>query len=178
MPLPSAAVDVDERAFDAAGSSVAAARRFVAAALGRLARPDLVDTAVLLTSELVANAMLHAHSAATVRVGVDDESISIEVRDASSRLPAAKHYGPEAATGRGLLLVDALAAQWGAERLDAGKRVWFRLDAAAPAEAAAATATPSTSAAPLEVDLDALAASFGEPAPDLPGATTLLVGAP
>jgi anti-sigma regulatory factor (Ser/Thr protein kinase) len=95
---------------------------------------DAADTAALLTSELVTNAMLHTDSGGsqgTVTVVVIDEpdGLMVEVIDDGS-----PDRGPEvqgdryAAQGHGLFLVEQLAAQWGYLRDAAGTTVWFRLD--------------------------------------------------
>ena len=176
-------MDVEERAFDGDRASVSAARRFVSTSLERHGLPELIDTAVLLTSELVANAVLHAASAPAVRVVVDGGFVSVEVLDGSPMLPQTKRYGPEAATGRGLQLVGARAADWGAERVGSGKRVWFRLDPTATGESTAIAATPRAADVPGgDVELEALAAAFGEPFDDRPppgsgSSAGILVGA-
>jgi two-component sensor histidine kinase len=56
----------------------------------------------------------------------DTERILIQVWDASDRHPLPQHFGPDAESGRGLLLVESLSADWGAYRLDksSGKVVW------------------------------------------------------
>jgi anti-sigma regulatory factor (Ser/Thr protein kinase) len=85
--------------------------------------------AVLLVSELVTNAVRHAGSTLTVAVAIGRAAVRVEVRDRSPRLPALREStGGDDEWGRGLVLVDALASRWGAERLPSGKRVWFELD--------------------------------------------------
>lgn len=118
-------------------ASVRAARRFVATALQDVGLPaDTVDTAVLLTSELVTNSVLHASTAIEVRVrtGLD---ILVEVRDASPRVPRRRAHGEESVTGRGLDLVEMLADSYGSTQIPgAGKSVWFTLgDSGAPGSA-------------------------------------------
>jgi anti-sigma regulatory factor (Ser/Thr protein kinase) len=89
--------------------------------------------AVLLVSELVTNAVRHAGSPLTVAVSIGRAAVRVEVRDRSPRLPALREqHKAEDEWGRGLVLVDALANRWGAERLPSGKRVWFELDLASP----------------------------------------------
>ena len=86
------------------------------------------DTALLLVSELVSNAILHARS--TIRLTATSEAshLRVEVTDESARLPLARYYSPDATTGRGLHLVDRLADSWGFDTLGpAGKTVWFEL---------------------------------------------------
>ncbi len=76
-----------EAVFAPVPESVAAARRFTRAALGRHEiDPEIVSTATLLVSELATNAIVHGTSTIRLRVGVGDE-IRVEVRDASDDAP-------------------------------------------------------------------------------------------
>jgi anti-sigma regulatory factor (Ser/Thr protein kinase) len=114
-------------------AGVSAARRFVRAMIEELgaAAEALLDDAVLLTSELVANAVLHAGGP----IGVDVElepgppaRIRIEVSDDSPVSPTIRDYGSGASTGRGLALVARLASRWGVDPVEpAGKAVWAEL---------------------------------------------------
>jgi hypothetical protein len=97
----------------------------------------VAETATLLLSEVVTNAVLHSSSQPTVRLAVAGGALEIGVDDDEPRLPnrrMATSRGPAgtdvllADGGRGLLLIDALADEWGATALAAGKQVWFRLD--------------------------------------------------
>ena len=89
---------------------------------------ELAEAAILLTSELVTNAVLHARSGPEVTVRLLDGRLWIGVADGTPQSPARKRYGAEAATGRGLLLVERMATAWGFEGSDRGKVVWFELD--------------------------------------------------
>ena len=91
---------------------------------------DTVDTAVLLTSELVTNAITHGESPVTVAVTWSAGQLRVEVHDKSRFMPAPWPVieSPDAETGRGLLLVDTLAADWGFYRTPGGKAVYFTLD--------------------------------------------------
>lgn len=149
------------RSFSNDKAAVGEARRFVSEVLEDGLPATLVDTAILLTSEVVSNAVLHARSAPTVAVRLASDRVRVEVDDSSPALPVRKHYGIEATTGRGLMLLETLADRWGAERVGSGKRVWFDLDpAAAPPATATEPAVALVDGAPF--DLDAIAASFGE----------------
>jgi len=81
----------------------------------------------LLVSELVTNALLHARSEVVVSVSVTAQAVRIEVWDTSRAAPVSRHYAPEATTGRGLVLVEALADAWGTDVGPRGKTVWFEL---------------------------------------------------
>ena len=100
--------------FDADPASAGAARRFVAGALRGWGCDDLADVATLLVSELVANAILHAHTSIHVLVRRQENGrVRVDVHDGADRAPARMHYSATTTTGRGLLLVETLASDWG-----------------------------------------------------------------
>lgn len=108
--------------------SIRQARQFVggfcaAAGLSNGAR----DTAVLLTSETVTNAVVHARTDACLRVETVGCGVRVEVRDSSSRMPIllVRLPGDETENGRGLLLLEALADSYGTRAEPSGKVVWF-----------------------------------------------------
>lgn len=103
------------------------ARLLVDDALRRIGEDDHCDVAVLLTSELVSNAVLHARSDVTLRVVRDRAGVVVEVIDRSTASPMPRAFSTEAATGRGLVLVDAMADEWGSAVDGSSKTVWFRL---------------------------------------------------
>lgn len=84
--------------------------------------------ALVLTSELVTNAIVHARTRVDVRVEVGEDHMRVEVVDGDPHLPAFTPYAPDALGGRGLFLVQELASAWGTAVLRDGKVVWFRLD--------------------------------------------------
>jgi anti-sigma regulatory factor (Ser/Thr protein kinase) len=107
------------------------ARVFVADLLERWELPALVDTATLLTSELVTNAVRHARTGMEIAVSrTDDRTVRIAVTD---RAPAAdvraRSSADDAEGGRGLFLVEQLAVGWGSAVGDNAKTVWFELRA-------------------------------------------------
>ncbi|GAA1937229.1 SpoIIE family protein phosphatase [Streptomyces sodiiphilus] len=121
--------------FDPVGRSVATARGFVRDTLQGWGLTDLIDDAVVLTSELVTNAVVHAGTAAEVRCLRDDKGVRIEVvdRHPDRELPLAevtRGITPDTDSegGRGLLLCAAIATRWGVEYTTSDKCVWFRLD--------------------------------------------------
>ena len=120
--------------FPADGSSAAAARRFVLAKLTERERSELCDSSLVLVTELVSNAVLHAGTELEVVVRRPDGRLRVEVHDGSALLPVRKHYSLTAATGRGLVLVEEMADRWGAETTPTGKVVWFELDTEARAK--------------------------------------------
>jgi anti-sigma regulatory factor (Ser/Thr protein kinase) len=111
------------------------ARAFVAKALGEL-RPGL-DTAILLTSELVTNAVMHSTSrcaggSVSILIMEAGGGMRIEVADEGSELSSPVVRGDVyASDGHGLFLVQTLADQWGYLRDDRGTTVWFWLGAGA-----------------------------------------------
>jgi anti-sigma regulatory factor (Ser/Thr protein kinase) len=145
-------------AYQPVPAAAAAARRFVRDTLrswgltGRSEDQDaLVDDAVLLTSELVTNAVLHAGTPVqvTCRLVGDELNGSVEIavldrRPAQVRLdvPQATAEAAERTNGRGLQLPSQLASAWGVTYARAAKAVWFRISLAAAGSAAAAGGTP------------------------------------
>ena len=120
--------------FPADASSAGQARRFVGATLRTWSCDRLLDVATLLVSELVANSVLHAGTAIRVVVRRTDTRLRVEVHDDSARLPIRKHYSALSATGRGLMLVERMADDWGVLSGDGGgKAVWFELDSSGTA---------------------------------------------
>lgn len=108
-------------------SSVGDARRMVREALTRLGRDDLANTAELLVSEVVTNALVHAGTPIDVTAWVREPGLRVEVRDGSPQLPSLRHNATLAGTGRGLLLLQQMVDAWGAQRHGDGKTVWFEL---------------------------------------------------
>lgn len=92
-------------------------------------RDDLIETAVLLVSEVVTNALLHAGTPIDVAAFLDDDGLRVEVGDGSLHLPVRRRYATMAGTGRGLLMLEQMVDDWGVARHRSGKTVWFRLQA-------------------------------------------------
>ncbi len=105
----------------------AQARELVEQLLERTGHPELVATAVLLTSELVTNAVRHAHGEVSVRARCDDHVLRVEVGDSGSGMPRILEVVDDAIGGRGMHLVEALATRWSTRSVDGGKVVWFEL---------------------------------------------------
>ncbi|CAN5625538.1 hypothetical protein BH24ACT14_BH24ACT14_20010 [soil metagenome] len=107
--------------------SAGQARRFVGTALHQFGQERYSDTTELLVSELVTNAVLHSRSAVGVRISAGGSVVRVEVSDGSTMLPAPRGFSADAATGRGLELVEVLSSRWGVEPRQDGKTVWFEL---------------------------------------------------
>lgn len=88
---------------------------------------ELCDTVELLTTELVANAVRHARTPLALRIIEEPDALRVEVEDRSDELPRPVQPALGATSGRGLVLVEALATDWGVESLRGGKCVWFRV---------------------------------------------------
>ncbi|MDQ4085710.1 MAG: SpoIIE family protein phosphatase [Actinomycetota bacterium] len=111
-------------------TSAAAARRFVRETLTGWAAEEVVDDAVLLTSELVTNAVVHAGTEMSVSCAVGPGYVQIGVTDshAAKLLPTTvTNSAPDKTSGRGLYLMMQISQSWGVEYDHASKRVWFRL---------------------------------------------------
>ncbi|MET3984021.1 SpoIIE family protein phosphatase [Streptomyces sp. PvR034] len=94
--------------------------------------PALADDVELAAGELLVNALLHTDGGAVLTMEVLPEPvrrIRLWVKDRSSVWPRRRTPGEAATTGRGLLLVDALATHWGVESRGDGKAVWCEFDA-------------------------------------------------
>lgn len=106
------------------------ARAWMSARVPQLPR-ELLEDLLLVTSELVTNAVQHGRPDIILRLGIDTDRIRVEVSDGNDELPTVSRAEPhtDRPTGRGLLIVAATATDWGVERNanSAGKRVWAEL---------------------------------------------------
>ncbi|MFD6416696.1 SpoIIE family protein phosphatase [Streptomyces sp. NPDC060194] len=119
--------------FEPVGRSVASARGFVRDTLHGWGFSDIVDDAVVLTSELVTNAVVHAGTEAQVLCLRSEDGVRVEVADHYPErevplLSGVEERSPDQEGGRGLLLCAALAARWGVEYTPTHKQVWFQLE--------------------------------------------------
>jgi anti-sigma regulatory factor (Ser/Thr protein kinase) len=90
---------------------------------------ETIEIATLLTTELVSNAMEHGGGRPILAIEIDGSQVCVRVHDdypTVNLAPAA--IEPTSDRGRGLAIVNALAAEWGVESQRGGKEVWFRLD--------------------------------------------------
>ncbi|WP_062008851.1 SpoIIE family protein phosphatase [Streptomyces hygroscopicus] len=113
--------------------AVAEVRGFLHDLLGRWEVLPLLDDLEVLTSEVVTNALIHAHSEVELRLREYPDRIRVEVRDSNPYPPVPTALledevsNQEAESGRGLLIVDALASAWGSSPAGRGKTTWFEL---------------------------------------------------
>jgi anti-sigma regulatory factor (Ser/Thr protein kinase) len=109
----------------------AEARRRVRDAIRSWQVPVDLDAALLLTSELVTNAVRHeagqGAQAVVLAIASSRGRLRVDVHDTSYSLPAVAEVPADAETGRGLLLVETLSDEWGFYRTPAGKAVYFTL---------------------------------------------------
>ncbi|MFG3203905.1 SpoIIE family protein phosphatase [Streptomyces sp. NPDC048192] len=120
--------------FEPVGRSVATARSFVRDTLQGWGFADIVDDAVVLTSELVTNAVVHAGTHAEVLCLRTEDGVRIEVsdrypeREVPLQHSAVSMGSPDREGGRGLQLCAALATRWGVDYTPTHKNVWFQLN--------------------------------------------------
>jgi anti-sigma regulatory factor (Ser/Thr protein kinase) len=123
------------RGLPAHPSSVSRARRLVREHLTSTGHEHLLETAELVVSEMVTNAIVHTGTRVELAVSLDEAGLKVEVADSGAHLPMLSSYGAMSSTGRGLRLVDQLVDKWGVEARPGGKAIWFRLGRrAAPSE--------------------------------------------
>ena len=111
----------------APGPRAPAAARASVRATCAPAFPHLLDDALLLVSEVVTNAVKHGHAPLRLTVDCDLTGIVVTVEDASPLMPRARRTDRRRHSGRGLVLVEKVAVEWGVRRTQVGKQVWFRL---------------------------------------------------
>ena len=114
--------------FPSVAPSASGARRFVDAAMQRWGCPDdLIQRALLLTSELVTNAYRHARSESRLSIRCDDDNVRIEVRDHGRGGVRLRPLDAGRTDGRGLHIVDSVADRWGHYPDADGAVVWVEL---------------------------------------------------
>lgn len=88
------------------------ARRLTRTALAAWGAGHLVDGAEMIVSELVTNAVRYGHGPVDLAIALTDEMLRISVSDGGPCLPVPREAGPGDQSGRGLLIVEALAESW------------------------------------------------------------------
>jgi len=169
-----------------AATSPALARNAVTTLLRDAGLTELCDEAVLLTSELVTNGVIHARTEIELEIVADADGVGVTVTDFASPDPAlvAIERMPAGATadagdgdgdgaaayaqldeaepadgGRGLLLVSRFASRWGTSHEPGGRAVWFRLDHRPPDGAHAADRAGFATEVDAPIDIDSILAA-------------------
>ena len=180
----------------------AAARAIVRSVLAEAGLDELLNEALLLTTELSTNAVEHAGTELDIEVVADHQGLTVTVSDfAAGRIEDVTARPRTDATdisqvserGRGLLLVDHFASRWGTTHQPTGKGVWFRLDCRTGDPAPTATGpdpagTGSSGVDPTRSGARSTPAGarstsgpgsvLGPPAPTTPGSAPLVSTAP
>jgi anti-sigma regulatory factor (Ser/Thr protein kinase) len=89
--------------------------------------PSVIELAVLLVSELVSNAVVHAGGTVCVTAHADAHWVRIEVEDQGRGRPVLRPAREDEPDGRGLAVVEKLATDWGIEQRATHKVVWFEI---------------------------------------------------
>ncbi|MFJ2495781.1 ATP-binding protein [Streptomyces sp. NPDC087539] len=117
--------------FRARRDSVPAARRHVESVLTEWKLGGLIDETTLLASELSTNAVIHAKGTGDyfeLALRRRGGTLALEVSDSYQwRMPELRTPTLDDLSGRGLVIVDAVAAKWGVRPRDPGKTVWVHL---------------------------------------------------
>lgn len=108
-------------------NSAREARGFVERTLASWDLVELADTALLLVSEAVTNAVVHAASASQLTMSLLRERLRVEVCDWGGGHLRIRTASQDETSGRGLALIEALSSVWGTTQTEEGKVVWFEL---------------------------------------------------
>lgn len=111
--------------------SVAVGRHWVVKEAAELGVAGMANQVLeLLTSELLANAVLHGPGDESIglRLRYCNDRVEIAVTDRATAPPVVVHAEPTAPSGRGMAIVEAMSSRWGVEQVSQGKSVWFELD--------------------------------------------------
>lgn len=125
-------MEEDTRMYPPTARNVTLARRRTAEVVAKWGYPERADDAALVVAELASNAVRHGTVRGRlfrVEVALHVTTLRVAVTDARGEAkPRPRPCGADAESGRGLVIVAALAARWDVEELDVGKRVWAELD--------------------------------------------------
>lgn len=124
--MPSRSASMEVPAEPTAPSRV---RHWMTAQLGEWRVPEaIVGAAVLCTSELTTNALLHAGTAARVEIDLSPERLLVSVADSGTRGTVTKAQTDTLSSrGRGLGLIEQLSDAWGTDPTVRGSTVWFEI---------------------------------------------------
>lgn len=122
------------RRFENQPASVPAARRFATRTLVGLPS-EAMEAVELMVSELATNCVLHTDGEFEITLRRTADEVRVEAVDDGSGAPELRSPGPTEPHGRGLLIIDRLAAAWGVEQRDRQKVVWFTVRVPVPSSA-------------------------------------------
>ncbi len=125
--LPAPPLAAVSTALPAVPASVREGRAFLHEALDSWTCAAVAGDALLLLSETLTNAVQHAEGPLGLHVHRTATDLTVEVSDRSPQLPQPRMAGQDEESGRGLILVRALATGWGVRPTDEGKTTWFTL---------------------------------------------------
>jgi DNA-binding NarL/FixJ family response regulator len=121
-------VDEASTTFPPEARSASDARRFARETLARWACPEAASEAVvLLVSELVTNAIIHAKTTVDVQLSLLSGHLRVEVVDRAPEYIRRRAAADEDQSGRGMALIDTLTTGWGIDERPDGKAVWFEV---------------------------------------------------
>lgn len=112
------------REYPPVSGAVPDARDLVSRTLRAWGLAHLANDLMLVTDEIVANAVRHARTPLRVELRRSADRVVLEVTDSSTRQPRLIVSRPEEFGHRGIFLVDAIATRWGTRVIDGGKVVW------------------------------------------------------
>jgi anti-sigma regulatory factor (Ser/Thr protein kinase) len=121
-------MDTVETHLPSTNSSPQLARAFLSTTMHTWQLDGFGDITELLVTELVANVVTHVGAPMTIRVRRSPGRVRVEIDDPSPQVPVLRHPNPADEHGRGMLLVDQLANDWGVDLQADEKTVWFELD--------------------------------------------------
>jgi len=125
LPAPPVATATTD--LPAEPGAVGTGRRFVVATLDAWGCSGMAETARLLVSEVLTNALRHGIGPINLRLRRSERDLTVEVTDRATSIPHRRLAEEADESGRGLQLVEALTDYWGTRPTDDGKSVWFTL---------------------------------------------------
>jgi anti-sigma regulatory factor (Ser/Thr protein kinase) len=115
------------RTFPNNTDSVTKARRFARSILADSV-PQASDAVELMVSELATNCVRHTNSTFALRIDISEQQVRVEMTDHDERKAVRRTPDPLEPSGRGLGIIEALAANWGVTPAPVGKTVWFTVN--------------------------------------------------
>lgn len=129
-PISRRSTEIERYARGERPNNPRAARDLVRQAVDAAQWAGDLDAAVLLASEIAANALIHAGSMGEIHVSIENARLRVELEDFGGGSPRICEADRTATSGRGMAIVDQLSDAWGVLGEGAtGKRVWFEIDA-------------------------------------------------